>query len=242
MAERSAVISKLEHAINVEEVSGITPMMRTNVVIGERVSLIDNLFGQLRELNKEICESIQRILKMEDYSDPTIFIESFSQPPEGLDCDTALLGSGSFADALGPLEENAVLGTEVPANGFSVSEQSSLSGAPTSLTSLLLTEARQASQNINGLALRATQSTKDLAAVQVQGIRDLATSAKKSAVALIAGDDDGHPLGAGFVSFKSLRATQSALQMIQYPEPFAMETFEAPDPKGECIVSQIEKL
>jgi hypothetical protein len=53
--------------------------------------------------------------------------------------------------------------------------------------------------------------------------------------ALVAGEEDGEPYGAGFVTFKSILVTQTALQMIQYPEPFAMEVLEAPDPEGEFL-------
>ena len=49
---------------------------------------------------------------------------------------------------------------------------------------------------------------------------------------LIAEQDDGQPMSAGFVTFSSLRAAQAAQQMIQFSEPFAMEVLEAPQPEG----------
>jgi hypothetical protein len=56
--------------------------------------------------------------------------------------------------------------------------------------------------------------------------------ANSAKAALLRVQEDGELYSAGFVTFKSLRSAQAALQMIQYPEPFAMEVLEAPQPEG----------
>ena len=80
----------------------------------------------------------------------------------------------------------------------------------------------------------ATGGIKNVADVATGGVKNIAGAA----LTLITGEEDGTPMNAAFVTFKSLRATQATLQMIQYPEPFAMEVLEAPDPDGKycCTV------
>jgi hypothetical protein len=58
------------------------------------------------------------------------------------------------------------------------------------------------------------------------------SSAAGMARMLLDRKEDGQPHSAGFVTFKTLRAAQAAKQMLQYPEPFAMEVLEAPQPEG----------
>ena len=58
------------------------------------------------------------------------------------------------------------------------------------------------------------------------------SSAAGMARMLLDRQEDGQPHSAGFVTFKNLRAAQAAKQMLQYPEPFAMEVLEAPQPEG----------
>lgn len=67
------------------------------------------------------------------------------------------------------------------------------------------------------------------------GLTNGLTSVTQGVNALVFGEEDGEPYGAGFVTFKSIQDTQTALQMIQYPEPFAMEVLEAPDPEGKFL-------
>lgn len=52
-----------------------------------------------------------------------------------------------------------------------------------------------------------------------------------SALTLISGKQDGTPRDAGFVSFTSLKAKASALQMIHHPKPFCLDVEEAPLPE-----------
>ena len=45
---------------------------------------------------------------------------------------------------------------------------------------------------------------------------------------LLGGVDDGTPMTAGFVAFRTLKACQAAKQMIHSREVFGMEVLEAP--------------
>jgi hypothetical protein len=58
-----------------------------------------------------------------------------------------------------------------------------------------------------------------------------AASGVAGAAMALFSSEDGKPLTAGFVTFTNLQATYAAMQMIQYPQPFAMEVMEAPSPR-----------
>jgi hypothetical protein len=55
----------------------------------------------------------------------------------------------------------------------------------------------------------------------------------KSFLGLLSGQADGAKLTAAFVSFRSLRAANAAIQIDHSEQPHAMEVFEAPDPDGK---------
>jgi len=57
-----------------------------------------------------------------------------------------------------------------------------------------------------------------------------ALSVGTGALSLLTGKQDGTPRDAGFVSFTSLKAKQSAQQMLHHPKPFCLDVLEAPLP------------
>jgi len=57
VSRRAAVLAKLEHAINVEDVKGQIPKA------DNRTTVVDSLYRELKELNAEISASIERIEK-----------------------------------------------------------------------------------------------------------------------------------------------------------------------------------
>jgi len=62
VAQRNALVSKFEHAINVRFVKGVEPMHKTKLCGGEKVESIPYYKEQLEDLNKEISETIDRIV------------------------------------------------------------------------------------------------------------------------------------------------------------------------------------
>lgn len=61
VAKRSAVIPKLEHAINVKLVTKETPMHKTKLLGGDKVDSVHTYTKDLEELNNEISADIDRI-------------------------------------------------------------------------------------------------------------------------------------------------------------------------------------
>jgi hypothetical protein len=61
VAKRTALIPKLEHAINVQQIKGETPMHKTKLCGGEKVESVPTFTKDLEELNQEISKDIIRI-------------------------------------------------------------------------------------------------------------------------------------------------------------------------------------
>ena len=65
------------------------------------------------------------------------------------------------------------------------------------------------------------------------GVSNVASSGlglATSAVGAILGGEDGEPRSGAFISFKTLRSRQAALQMVHNATPFCMQVSEGPDP------------
>jgi hypothetical protein len=59
--ERDTMLANLEHAINVKNVKGIPPMHSTKMCGGEKVDSIAAYSEELRKLNTEVKESIEKL-------------------------------------------------------------------------------------------------------------------------------------------------------------------------------------
>ena len=248
VAQRDVIVGKLEHAINLEEVRGVTPMQRRNLGMGESVNVIDNLFEQLKESNKEIAEAIKKLEANDSVTDlPTSGAGMFSVNPvlspllAGYD-SLADTNTGGLDDDISRMTEEApeprpeqsltkqrlrdtYNGTQLPlapASTHSSSLATSIKGIASKANSGILDVSSKVNSSIMSVAVGATDGLTSGVANVTQGVR-----------VLVVGEEDGEPYGAGFVTFKSIQVAQTALQMIQYPEPFAMEVLEAPDPEGE---------
>eukprot|EP00339_Tiarina_fusa_P008824 CAMPEP_0117054938 /NCGR_PEP_ID=MMETSP0472-20121206/38072_1 /TAXON_ID=693140 ORGANISM="Tiarina fusus, Strain LIS" /NCGR_SAMPLE_ID=MMETSP0472 /ASSEMBLY_ACC=CAM_ASM_000603 /LENGTH=882 /DNA_ID=CAMNT_0004770715 /DNA_START=137 /DNA_END=2785 /DNA_ORIENTATION=- len=230
VAQRDTVVAKLEHKINVEDVRGVTPMQIS--VTGPKTNAIDALFTELRELNNNISETID-LIEMRNYPRPEELasirsahsgdMSSPNKPLMALDYGTAQTLEGASFDELG----DSNLYTENPSDA--VAEQSP-PGSP------------DRPGMLGSFVAGASKSVKKVSsAVPTAAVRNMAGNAAglaTSAVGNVANTatafifkEDGIPHTAGFVSFKTLRAAQAAKQLIQYPEPFAMEVLEAPQPE-----------
>eukprot|EP00980_Cylindrotheca_fusiformis_P002692 scaffold627_cov125-Cylindrotheca_fusiformis.AAC.9 len=200
--ERDSVISQLEHAINIREVTGETPQVRNLITRAPSGSLIASLADQLQDLNKEISDSI------DNYEQIVNNIDQGTDVPEDEE------GYGAIEQPNGPssplADQNSGGGNFVM--GFAMN-------------------------SIKGVTKTATNVTRGVAggAMAVAGgALAVAGSSANMAMSLLM-SEDGQILSAGFVSFKSLRATHAALQMLQYNTPFTMEVLEAPQPEGTHI-------
>lgn len=211
VAIREKLVASLEHAINIEEIKGITPMKRS--LVGEDVNAIDALFEELQDLNREISEAIADIdLKSkhdpeyEKEEDATTDVPETAPLKDGRDY-YANKNHADDASRSGIVSTLSVDQSQILGNGPSPGneEDSTGSGMLNSARNLF---GKSASQLSTGLA---------------GGLKGATTLLKS---------EDGERYSAGFVQFRSLRATQAALQMLQYPTPFKMEVLEAPQAEG----------
>ena len=271
VAERDAVITKLEHAITVQQVSGVTPMQRNGGGLpiptglpfvpggggGAPVSLIDALFEELRALNNEIGGTIEKIEKEQEEELMTLtskvritprhrnFYHHHEQDPllrprelrgihETQSFDgtiTTTFSESNHNNVTFSASTNGGLGGLGTENGDERSNGNGTGADNNSLMGSIKSAASKTSQGLAGVAKVSTKGIVDVAKVSTKGVKTFAAGA----ISLVQGDEDGTPMNAAFVTFKSLRATQATLQMIQYPEPFAMEVLEAPDPDGKKL-------
>jgi hypothetical protein len=231
--ERQKVVANLEHAINVREITGVTPQVKNMFTRSASGSLITSLGDQLHDLNEEISETIE------------ILEKSVNSTDMGMDVPEEE-------------EELSVYGAIDPSSPLA-QQKASDSGRVMGF----------AKSSFKGVTSAATNVTKGVAGVTkgvAGGALAVAGSGANLAKSLLV-SEDGNVMSAGFVTFKSLRATHAALQMVyvvviyllvvwhvahlaivsrsltcfvpvcskcsQYSSPFSMEVREAPQPEGK---------
>jgi hypothetical protein len=222
VAEREALVAKLEHAINVEQITGTTLSQRRIGLLRTGESLVDALLRQLEQLNQTISESIDRIQSManETSSNPLTLTNEAQTLPTYAEERLSLQG----------LEHDSGFARDPLLQSTFSTNQKTLGPSTTESTTTLDTEERTSTVNqatrllLHNPATNSIRGTLKTAVSAAGTVANVATSLLTS--------QDGEPLSAGFVTFKSLRAVQAAKQMIQYAEPFAMEVLEAPQPEG----------
>jgi len=77
------------------------------------------------------------------------------------------------------------------------------------------------------------QVTRTLKKAQDAGANIIVSAG--AVVPILLGSSEGAPLNAGFVSFSSLFAAQTAMQMIHHPVAYTMGVMPAPEPKGAFV-------
>eukprot|EP00529_Nitzschia_sp_RCC80_P004580 CAMPEP_0113497682 /NCGR_PEP_ID=MMETSP0014_2-20120614/30758_1 /TAXON_ID=2857 /ORGANISM="Nitzschia sp." /LENGTH=943 /DNA_ID=CAMNT_0000391633 /DNA_START=249 /DNA_END=3080 /DNA_ORIENTATION=- /assembly_acc=CAM_ASM_000159 len=215
VAKRDGVVASLEHTINIEDVTGKIPEKN-----GVRVS--DTLYEQLQELNVEVTESINSIEKQQQDRDDGGNNRRASRPSS--------LRSGGEEDNndLNIYPSGLMQGGAVPDGTVVDLAMSSEVEEDLSITTPLADDngngnANSSATGLGGSALTLTSNAMGNLQASLQGTM-------KSAASLFS-SEDGKPMTAGFVTFRSLSAVYAAQQMVQYPEPFAFEVKEAPGVK-----------
>lgn len=211
VAKREALVGKLEHAINIEEITGVTPMARAIGVMGKEYSVIEEGFKELQELNKKVSETIDRLDRQAHGMPPLPDVEE--------DIPTLMVtASDSYGEEVSKvsllttdkLDDETLQGTErswKQPEG-TASDEKGLNPAKALFS--VASKASAVAGNVGGVAGNVAFGVMNLLKTE-----------------------DGEPYSAGFVTFKSLRSAQAALQMIQFGKPFAMEVLEAPEPEGK---------
>ena len=217
VAAREGVISRLEHAINVEEVTGTAPTHVDILHGGKTVNTIEALSNELKELNGTIKD---RVEELEAMHDP----QSFKKDVESNGGTLKAPAASGTGDSVSELH------MEDPLTGSAMQKQNQqrevLPGS---------TEQQDASDPDNG-----SGHGGGMGAVGniFNTVKSGAGGLAHMAIDLVDGEEEGTGREAGFVTFSKLSTTQSALQMIHHPTPFTMDVSSAPEP-GKSITLAI---
>ena len=219
VAKRDGVVASLEHVLNIEDVTGKIPEKN-----GVRVS--DSLYEQLQELNTEIKESIDFIEKQQrvrdDAGSNNVGIRPSSLPSGAAEENNDLNIYPSGLIQRGSQKMTVPDGTVVDL-GMSSEVEEDLSINTPLADDNGNGNVSSSARGLGGSALALTSNAMGNIHASLQGT-------VKSAASLFT-SEDGKPMAAGFVMFRSLSAVYAAQQMVQYPEPFAFEVQEAPGEK-----------
>ena len=231
VALRAQEVARLEHAINVEEILGRVQAsagivaMTTNTIrrtATTPTSLTQALTCTVTTLNQEISQAIDSIhrraqgMELEEELAVAPVIHEESE-----------LTSAATSTSCLPIQEEEDAVTDTSLNRTTTNYGGTQDHRTTSSSS---------SKKLLGSASSLVSSSIKNSIHTAATAANVATSsAAGMARMLLDRQEDGKPHSAGFVTFKNLRAAQAAKQMLQYPEPFAMEVLEAPQPEGMYI-------
>jgi hypothetical protein len=218
-AQRNAVVSKLEHAVELYRTTGQRPMHTDSISLpvgGQQVDSIDVYQQELDTLNQDIA-SRMAALEQVAASGRTSGAVSRIPPPPDVDIEGESQGMAS------EITEDV---------------DSLMGGSPSTATIKEETDEKRVTLGdfvvggaVGRSILNLSTRVKDTAVDGVQNAASNATNLASSAAALVSGGEDGQAQPtAGFVTFTKLSTTQAARQMIHHAQPFAMQVIEAPDP------------
>ena len=253
---REACIGNLEHALAELDIYGKRPrqlfmLKAVSNTVGvtegkSEVDAIDHYTEELNTLNEQITEQISMVEKKQrpKLGDVRISGSLLTGSALGLHSSSesqrltvADIGDDGEADTPGKLgcPENPIdlkeLVSPVETGNSQASDAASLVNdtvcqSPVVAKGLASCIASTVTGAGSVLKRKAIKNTK-------QGVKEAQDSVKAAGDAVISvletNKEDGDADDAGFVTFASLAATHGALQMIQHPEPFVMETETAPD-------------
>ena len=269
VSKRASILKKLEHAINIEDVTGNLPIVNRNGIAASVVSainpldnsnnlrvssgnntgditIVDSLFDELKELNNEIKLSTERIDHRAQLDNPydgdTTFIDIIPQAA----ARTTSMSRGAFNTTTtvpgttigGEDEEEPITtdnDTDIDGNVVVVDDNGNGNRVPSGsgsgnilkdrVTNLARTSVRVVGNQVGNVTNTVTNTVSN-------GVGTVANVATQLIPFISNGDDnDGIPVTAGFVSFKSLKACQVAKQIIHSSAEdnvFGIEVFEAP--------------
>lgn len=263
VAKREAMVLKLEHMINIEQIYGKKPMRRNLVdPRSPPEDAIAAITEELYELNAEIETDITKIENMHktevddmEQADTNSFIGGYSVQhsirSRGYSVQSSLPGGIDDAIALSDTGSGSVVGggkgSLVPRGGTMVvggNDGWLVNGGKSSvmrpIETASMTDYEGSNTNLLGSLHRSLSTAKEGVAGGVKNLssrgKDLASGAMSGAMTMIQGTEDGKPRAAGFISFKKLSTRQAALQMLHHETPFCMDVTEA---AGKAMMSNV---
>uniref|UniRef100_A0A7S4JEF4 CSC1/OSCA1-like 7TM region domain-containing protein n=1 Tax=Odontella aurita TaxID=265563 RepID=A0A7S4JEF4_9STRA len=273
VVERELLSNKLEHAINVLNVTGERPRhnklsKKRCISGGETVDSIEDWTAKLDKLNDDISKRIDDISRNNSPDGPAFrndlelalsksiayqgahkqqHLLVADTPPLSLDhgsvngeISVAAATAGGDSTVLG-FEGTAMYNNasvfhgpshdailEHPCEGDFIDEESK---SNTNDKGGSLKTPLRAVSGIASMTTGIASMTTKTAFKSVEGATGFATSGVMAASKLVLGGEDGTVRDAGFVSFSTLKARASAVQMLHHPAPFTMHVSAAPLPK-----------
>lgn len=232
---REGLVNKLEHAINVEEVTGKTPTHREMMV---NVNSIDSYTEQLNESNEIIKDLITDInQKNNPYS--------FKNDLEAEGGSVRFDGGHSVSErSLSTLETNPDISShyhpnleKVPevvegsaSNLLEHSEQSVSILEDSDKSTVGQSGLDNSEKSAHRLMLSSIKSARQKVTGTVGGVAGNIGGVASKGLSFVMRSEDGEAREAGFVTFSNLKSQQAALQQIHSETPFVFEVAEAPEP------------
>jgi len=220
-AAREKIIVKLEHAVNVEEILGKTPTHRS--ILGgstKKVNSIDAYSDELQEINEKIKIMIMEI---EERTSSRSFVEDLEA--EGGSIRIPVLNTQWSLE--NNWDERMLQDTPSQCQEDTLSQKSlpyedGISPFDIPRTGI--------TRRVVKTVKTTTGKLKSTAGGAAKKVKSVAEEAAAAGLSLISKNQDGVPREAGFVTFRTLKNTQAALQQIHHEIPFCMEVSEAPQP------------
>ena len=207
---RGKLVDKLEHAINVKEVTGNNPTHRS-ILAGStaKVSSIETFSDELQQMNEEIKS---RVLEIEERNDAMSFRED-------VEAAGGFTRYTSYTDSVGRAESISSHAQDTQRLN------PKLSGLYEDIPEVIESKPQSSSSmNLSGHIISSVRSATGK-------MKTVAGDAAAAGLSIILRNQDGEPREAGFVTFASIKTTQAALQQIHHEVPFSMEVSEAPQPE-----------
>ena len=241
VAKREAMVSKLEHLINVKEIKGTMPMRRNLVnPTGSQENLIAAMLEELYELNNEIAADITKIETMhKTMTDDRENADAVSLASHRAD---SFIGGYSVQSTLPSGIDDAIVPFDAGNDSVNGGASGSVIGGgrtsgmrPTFTASMTVSEDASVSKRSEVVVGSFRRTVSGVSG----GVTNIASSGRKlasGAMSMLLGGDDGKPREGGFVSFKKLNSRQAVLQMLHHATPFCMNVSEAP---GKTMISDV---
>jgi hypothetical protein len=243
VAARDQVIVKLEHAVAIQDTSGVTPTHNPNLLpLSEQVDSIATYSGDVATLNVEITKAIEKLERRIAMEGTKKFsfrnwksgsVSDFQSPrprSEGL-------FEADIPSTIGVQQQKSGLiseGESATSNekGFD-QRQNDIENETAFSPNLDQSASSGVTQRLLGLQKmrsKASQTAVSSAKRMATSAIKMADTATSGALSLLKGPQDGEHHEAAFVTFSRLSTVHAALQMVHSPAPFSMEVLEAPDP------------
>jgi len=193
-------------------------------VVGNRTNTLDESVLELVELNREISDRIDRIMRDQRQSHQ-LYVDLEAV------IDASAPANHSNSNYRRRQQRRPLPGNDVPLEE-DPARPSSGETEDTSMEESSLVPQREATLNDRADNAEEGSNLFEPMSQTFKGLASLPMAAASTAMSLVAGGGpgDGIPYDAGFVTFSKLSAVHSTLQMVQHEKPFAMEVLEAPDP------------